>query len=89
MPALYQGPCMNQIEEFHRSGFHTAVLLSDKEIEAHVEPHAPSLEEIRRRACEIHHEHGAVSGGYTLDDWLEAEHELDEEGPGRMTNQVH
>jgi hypothetical protein len=41
--------------------------------------HWPSLNEIQMRACRIHQMHGAVRGGYTLDDWLEAEHELDEE----------
>jgi hypothetical protein len=36
----------------------------------------PTLSEIQRRACKIHYER-VVSGGYTLDDWLEAEHELE------------
>ena len=38
--------------------------------------HPPTLSEIQRRACKIHYER-VVSGGYTLDDWLEAEHELE------------
>ena len=38
--------------------------------------HSPTLSEIQRRACKIHYER-VVSGGYTLDDWLEAEHELE------------
>ncbi len=38
--------------------------------------HPPTLSEIQRRACRIHYER-VVSGGYTLDDWLEAEHELE------------
>ena len=37
------------------------------------------LNEIQRRACRLHHQHGATCGGYTLEEWLEAEHELDEE----------
>jgi hypothetical protein len=41
--------------------------------------HSPSLNEIQIRAYRIHQEHGAAYGGYSLDDWLEAEHELDEE----------
>jgi hypothetical protein len=35
----------------------------------------PSDEEVRRRAYEIHVEHGGIRG-YDLDDWLEAEKEL-------------
>jgi hypothetical protein len=42
-------------------------------------PHLPSLNEIQIRAYRIHQEHGAVYGGYSLDEWLEAEHELDDE----------
>jgi Protein of unknown function (DUF2934) len=41
--------------------------------------HPPSLDEIQVRAYRIHRKHGAVYGGYSLDEWLEAEHELDEE----------
>ena len=41
--------------------------------------HPATLHEIQIRAYRIHQEHGAVYGGYTLDDWLEAEHELDDE----------
>ena len=37
------------------------------------------LDEIQRRACRIHHRHGAIYGGYTLEEWLEAEHELEDE----------
>jgi len=46
--------------------------------------HPPSLIDIQIRAYRIHQRHGAVYGGYTLDDWLEAEHELDEEIPGEQ-----
>jgi hypothetical protein len=60
-----------------------SVLLFEKGSEIHVHHIQPTLEDIQRRAYRIHHEHGAVTGGYTLDDWLEAEHELleDTEGP--------
>jgi hypothetical protein len=37
--------------------------------------HAPSHEEIRRRAYEIYLEHGSHAGN-ELDDWLQAEREL-------------
>jgi hypothetical protein len=37
----------------------------------------PTLEEIQIRAYRVHWQHGGVYGGYSLDDWLEAEHELD------------
>jgi hypothetical protein len=39
----------------------------------------PTLNEIQIRAYRIHWQHGGPYGGYTLDDWLEAEHELDDE----------
>ena len=38
---------------------------------------APSLEEIRHRAYELHLERG-YTHGYDLDDWLQAERELKE-----------
>jgi len=38
--------------------------------------HHPTLNEIQIHACRIHQRHGAYYGGYTLEDWLEAEHEL-------------
>jgi hypothetical protein len=41
--------------------------------------HTHSLNEIQRCAYQIHQRHGGIYGGYTLEDWLEAEHELDEE----------
>ena len=37
----------------------------------------PSLAQIRERASEIHSERGGIHG-YDLDDWLRAEHELQE-----------
>jgi len=39
----------------------------------------PTLNEIQIRAYRVHREHGELGGGYTLDDWLEAEHELNDE----------
>jgi Protein of unknown function (DUF2934) len=53
--------------------------------------HTPTLNEIQIRAYRIHEKHGAVYGAYTLDDWLEAEHELEEErrGNGRKKEQLH
>jgi hypothetical protein len=70
---------MNRFGEIHNSiGLDHAVLFAEKRAEVPNENHVPTLEEIRRRACKIHRDHGSVSGGYTLDDWLEAEHELDD-----------
>lgn len=45
---------------------------------AHRAHHPPSLDEIQLRAYRVHYQHGGVFGGYSLDDWLEAEHELTE-----------
>ena len=45
----------------------------------HSAPHPPTLNEIQIRAYRIHQTHGAVYGGYSIDDWLEAEQELNEE----------
>ena len=42
--------------------------------------HAPSCEEIRLRAYEIYLERGRLPGS-ELDDWLQAEHELDGRAP--------
>jgi len=67
-----------------------AVLLFEGKSEGHENHHPPSLEDIQRRACEIHHQHGAVSGAYTLDEWLEAEHELEKtDGPDTGNDLVH
>jgi hypothetical protein len=48
-----------------------------EETPENVHPH--TLDEIQRRARRIHRRHGGVYGGYTLEEWLEAEHELDDE----------
>jgi len=42
---------------------------------------APAPEEIRKRAFEIHIEHGGIHG-CDLDDWMEAERELQEKYNG-------
>jgi hypothetical protein len=42
---------------------------------------APTPEEIRKRAFEIHIEHGGIHG-CDLDDWMEAERELQEKYNG-------
>ena len=68
-----------------------SVMVFEKESEIHVHHIPPTLEDIQRRAYRIHHEHGGVTGGYTLDDWLEAEHELSDEadGPSDSTQRLH
>jgi hypothetical protein len=48
-------------------------------------------DEIQRRAFRIHRRHGGTYGGYTLEDWLEAEHELEKEdhpAPG-VKDRIH
>lgn len=47
------------------------------------------LDEVQRRACRLHHRHGATCGGYTLEEWLEAEHELEVESKGPRKDRVH
>ena len=44
--------------------------------ESHRTHHPATLDEIQLRAYRVHYRHGGVFGGYSLDDWLEAEHEL-------------
>jgi Protein of unknown function (DUF2934) len=44
--------------------------------------YTPSCEEIRLRAYEIYLERGSLPGN-ELDDWLQAEHELDGRAPQR------
>ena len=53
--------------------------------------HTHSLNEIQRRAYQVHERHDGIYGGYTLEDWLEAEHELDEEdnSPSPKKDQIH
>ena len=67
-----------------------SVVTPQKELEIHPHSHHPTLNEIQLQACRIHYQHGGVCGGYTLDDWLEAEHELEDESqpPGKKDH-VH
>jgi hypothetical protein len=67
---------MNEISGIDNPHPDNVTLLLLKETENRGDIHPPSLSEIQRRACKIHYER-VVSGGYTLDDWLEAEHELE------------
>jgi hypothetical protein len=77
-----------RIDSTHR--LDNSALLFEKEIEIHVDSHPPTLDEIQRQACRIHLERGGVTGGYTLDDWLEAEHELEHQiTPVGKKDQVH
>jgi hypothetical protein len=77
-------------EIYSVDGFNNAVVLSGEKSDGHAHHHPPTLEDVQRRACEIHHEHGAVNGGYTLDEWLEAEHDLgDSDGPDSGNDLVH
>jgi hypothetical protein len=39
----------------------------------------PSMNEIQIRAYRVHQQRGGIYGGYTLDEWLQAEHDLDDE----------
>jgi hypothetical protein len=54
-------------------------------------PHTHTSTEVQRRAYRVHQRHGGIYGGYTLEDWLEAEHELDDEEtpPPPKKDQVH
>ena len=63
----------------------------ENDTDEHPAPHPPTLNEIQIRAYRIHQTHGAVYGGYSLEDWLEAEHELNEElrGSVKKDEQVH
>ena len=47
--------------------------------DGHHAHHPPTLDEIQLRAYRVHYRHGGVFGGYSLEDWLEAEHELTDE----------
>jgi hypothetical protein len=80
---------MNQISGIDnpRPDNPTPLLLEETETRGDIHP--PSLPEIQRRACKIHYER-VVSGGYTLDDWLRAEHELERKlTPSGNKDQVH
>ena len=65
------------------------LLLEETETRGDNDIHPPTLSEIQRRACKIHYERD-VSGGYTLDDWLKAEHESERRlMPSGKRDQVH
>jgi hypothetical protein len=68
----------------------TTVTLRDPETDSKPQ-HTHTLNEVQRRAYQVHQRHGGVYGGYTLEDWLEAEHELDEEdnSPSLKNDQIH
>jgi len=70
--------------------FQTAFTLRDSENDPKPQ-HTHTLNEVQRRAYQVHQRHGGIYGGYTLEDWLEAEHELDEEdnSPAPKKKQIH
>ena len=82
---------MDTFAEIHSvDRLNKSVMLLEEDSKIDANHHQPTLEDVQRRACEIHHEHGAVTGGYTLDEWLEAEHELeDTDGADSENNRVH
>jgi hypothetical protein len=51
----------------------------DSPVESHVIQRMPTPEDIERRAYELHLARGA-GDGHDLDDWIQAERELREEG---------
>jgi hypothetical protein len=63
----------------HSRGLDKHSRTTENALEIHPESHHPTLDEIQLRACQIHSKHGGVCGGYNLDDWFEAEHELEDE----------
>jgi hypothetical protein len=63
----------------HTHGHDKDPRTTENRLEIHPESHHPTLDEIQLRACRIHSKHGGVCGGYNLDDWFEAEHELEDE----------
>ena len=70
---------MKEITEVVNSEFfQTTITLRDPDSSSKHE-HTHTLNEVQRRAYRIHERHGGIYGGYTLEDWLEAEHELDDE----------
>jgi hypothetical protein len=82
---------MKEITEVVNSElFQTTFTLRDPESSSKHE-HTHTLNEVQRRAYRIHERHGGIYGGYTLEDWLEAEHELDEEdnSPSPKKDQIH
>jgi hypothetical protein len=70
--------------------FQTTFTLRDSESDPKPQ-HTHTLNEVQRRAYQVHRRHGGIYGGYTLEDWLEAEHELDEEdnSPSSKKDHIH
>lgn len=80
---------MNEISGVDNPRPDNPIQLLREETETRGDIHPPTLSEIQRRACKIHYER-VVSGGYTLDDWLRAEHELEGKlTPSGKKDQVH
>ncbi len=82
---------MNELNKVARTEiFQTVFTLRDPETDSKPR-HTHNLNEVQRRAYQVHQRHGGVYGGYTLEDWLEAEHELDEEdsSPSPKKDQIH
>ena len=74
----------------HSRGLHKTLGKAENGLEIHPESHHPTLDEIQLRAIRIHSQHGGVCGGYNLDDWFEAEHELEDENQrSAKTERVH
>jgi hypothetical protein len=71
-----------------RNEGHETLELRTREIQSHPEVvsanHRPSHEEIRLRAYEIYLERGGLPGN-ELDDWLQAERELERATPPKAT----
>jgi hypothetical protein len=71
---------MSHVSSIHHShGLDKHLGRAQNELEIHPLSHHPTLDEIQLRACRIHSKRGGVCGGYNLDDWFEAEHELEDE----------
>ena len=68
---------MSEAEPADRTDLQRLIFKNDSQKPA--SPHALTLNEIQIRAYRVRREHGEVGGGYTLDEWLEAEHQLNEE----------
>jgi hypothetical protein len=70
--------------------FQTTFTLRDPESNPKPQ-HTHTLSEVQKRAYRVHQRHGGIYGGYTLEDWLEAEHEIDEEdnSPSPKKDQTH
>lgn len=68
---------MKSKSEVRSAGTGTTSVLVSGISESELHKSGPTPEEIRRRAFEIHIERGGIHG-CDLDDWMQAEHELQE-----------